>query len=99
RDRNVTGVQTCALPIYGELELCHGVFNVVPAVEAVAGVALLVPYLEGIAVGVDLSLDYLAVEGAGLKGLGGAVDVHGHVLLESEIGRASCRERVGEWGS
>ena len=44
---------------------------------------LLVPDLEGIAVGRDLGLDYLAVEGAGLEGDGRAVDVDGDVLLKA----------------
>ena len=44
----------------------------------------LVPDLEGIAVGRDLGLDYLAVEGTLFKGGGRAVYVHGDGLLEAD---------------
>src|SRR5699024_11760200 len=59
RDRNVTGVQTCALPISPQCK--HAVFWLMQWYQA----------------------DFFASAGR---------------LLWPEIGRASCRERVGLWG-
>src|SRR5699024_11543257 len=79
RDRNVTGVQTCALPI-----LCSVTFRE-RSVEEVIDVA----------------------QKAGLQGIEWGADVHvppGNLrramkvydkTVAAEIGRASCRERVG----
>src|SRR2546430_13712417 len=79
RDLTVTGVQTCALPIFAEL-----------ADQGAAAMLGLVAVdddaesLDGVAVDEDVHLD----EVVGL--VAGDLVVHGAV----EIGRASCRERV-----
>src|SRR5207249_8622025 len=81
RDRNVTGVQTCALPILGEHELEFLVDEEVAGGDDALG--LEVPQ--------DL-LDQLPFEAQGHGELRRAVrPVHVEPL---QIGRASCRERV-----
>src|SRR5437868_9357575 len=81
RDRNVTGVQTCALPIS------------LGALLTVLGLAL-----------ARLALTVFGLTLAGLfalRGLGALHLLHGLLhLLEGllQIGRASCRERVGGGG-
>src|SRR5207248_4450385 len=94
RDRTVTGVQTCALPIFGgELSVEPGAieFGDVPiGVTATqrltirnhgaGSVALFAPRLEG-AAGEELVLE------ESLEDCGG-----------KQIGRASCRERVERAG-
>src|SRR5438094_6247217 len=80
RDRTVTGVQTCALPIYRST-LTHVTPEVVPPALAIAerdgrsGRDLLVALAAGFEVTtrVGIGLDYPAFR---------------------EIGRASCRERM-----
>src|SRR5699024_11317733 len=74
RDRNVTGVQTCALPIFG----------LVTAFDIKADVLVSLALIASVAIGED----FAAGEVAFIMQLGG--------LLEelTEIGRASCRERV-----
>src|SRR5699024_12196424 len=92
RDRNVTGVQTCALPIYAADQL-HGV------------VVQLVLLGQGVDAGVDLHKVFVEDLGGqlfdsdaqlvrhGLHALAGRAGVAvGEVL--GQIGRASCRERV-----
>src|SRR5256885_5141458 len=77
RDYKVTGVQTCALPIY-------------PAVQG--GLAPLVAGLLVAGLGLPLRLSGLAA-GAGFLTV---LYLTGNLAFEplSEIGRASCRERV-----
>src|SRR5207249_9076186 len=92
RDRNVTGVQTCALPIYRRVLDCLAVADVVDREEldlvaALAGRdADACPLLAG------------ALEGAGGVDVGvaavGRVVGGGRPRGRVEIGRASCRERV-----
>src|SRR5699024_11241003 len=77
RDRNVTGVQTCALPI--SLFLRSVWF---PTAE----LAFVLPVGATLAWGA-----WLATQGHATAGQVSAV------VLYMEIGRASCRERVGVW--
>src|SRR5438067_2639054 len=71
RDRNVTGVQTCALPIYPRVALVEG-----------------------------YDLDSSAPSKLFNISTRGFVETGDNVLIAGviEIGRASCRERVGIWG-
>src|SRR5436189_772400 len=81
RDTSVTGVQTCALPIYVKLAAVQGVVKE-RGRNLAAGDS---PQLAG-----ALKLS----EGEGLKeGLGGRVEGL-DAAHRKEIGRASCRERV-----
>src|SRR5207249_9168436 len=83
RDRNVTGVQTCALPIscrLGLLRLCQG--DAVGAEEAFR-LAVASGHAEA------------AAEAA--TWLGGLLARRGHPEA-GQIGRASCRERVSVSG-
>src|SRR3546814_10848574 len=83
----VTGVQTCALPISFEVQD-------VPAIVAVAkarGIVTLMDntwatplYFRAVSHGIDLSILACTKYIAG----------HSDPMLGSEIGRASCRERV-----
>src|SRR5699024_11739926 len=76
RDRNVTGVQTCALPIFrggGPASRESELLRPVAAADKIHAVLL----SGGSAFGLDAA--------------GGVM----RWLAEHEIGRASCRERVG----
>src|SRR5690606_39775250 len=75
RDFHVTGVQTCALPIYGLWDVVRDL------VAEGTTVLLTTQYLEE----ADQLADSIAVIDAGRVIASGA---------PSEIGRASCRERV-----
>src|SRR5699024_11321692 len=85
RDRNVTGVQTCALPIsQPEEETAEGVL-VVPGVPLLGGNALLISgHLAQGADEVVIGFDFLRGR-------------HPRKPGEGEIGRASCRERGERW--
>src|SRR5699024_11835796 len=80
RDRNVTGVQTCALPIFGQL--AHGEYS------SVAGRLLLAADLLREQQAPQFSGGFSARP----PDLSGQLLEHTEEL--AEIGRASCRERV-----
>src|SRR5690606_41009765 len=93
RDFHVTGVQTCALPISGDLDVLGGHALVAVAVAvAIPGVAVAV---AGVAVAVAIPVA-IPVAGFGAD-LVGVVRVRPAVTA-AEIGRASCRERGTTWG-
>src|SRR5699024_11633157 len=77
RDRNVTGVQTCALPISVRAQPFHKVM-----VQAVS-------YIQTEPVDPEFLDPHLYTA---------QKMIHYCRILEIQIGRASCRERVWEWG-
>src|SRR5207249_8492045 len=79
RDRNVTGVQTCALPIYAR-EIYAGARNVIETLAGRLENRREIPK-DTLCLGHNTTLDHLA---------SGRVLAD----LAAEIGRASCRERV-----
>src|SRR5256885_4387302 len=79
RDYKVTGVQTCALPIFGFVNLLIADFE--KANWTASGLARYVPALVPRAQAIQPQLHALKVYFNGTCNLG-------------EIGRASCRERV-----
>src|SRR5207249_7639373 len=79
RDRNVTGVQTCALPILGTWK--RGTFRVSQRVPDLAGVLTTETKLTG------------GLIDAGPKELIRHCS-DARLTADLEIGRASCRERV-----
>src|SRR5207248_7626139 len=88
RDRTVTGVQTCALPIFrvdqdGRLALLDGV--------VVAPLVRIGPPEIGMRLGRRTLLDRRLVQ------THRGVEITGLLALVGEIGRASCRERVEIW--
>src|SRR5699024_11259717 len=85
RDRNVTGVQTCALPIWGIGPVGDGLQPLGPVLGRDI---VLLPWI--VAPFGGLSVHDLRTGGTARLGQPG---VHEH-----EIGRASCRERVWTWG-
>src|SRR5207249_9501717 len=86
RDRNVTGVQTCALPILGERP--RHTTRLMPLVADVLGRAG----------GGWSSLDRIAVGIGPGTFTGLRIGVATARALAQEIGRASCRERVERSG-
>src|SRR5699024_12212683 len=88
RDRNVTGVQTCALPI----SLLGGIDITVPddIVVEVSGVGLMGAFESNDRDTVDTPpTNAPTVKVTGLALMGGV-----NVVRKPKIGRASCRERV-----
>src|SRR5438067_2225975 len=81
RDRNVTGVQTCALPIFASKELAD---------------VVLIDIIEGVPQGKGLDLlEAMPIEKRDSHVLGTqdyAETANSDIVVE--IGRASCRERV-----
>src|SRR5699024_12001069 len=92
RDRNVTGVQTCALPIY---------IAVVGAGHAGCEAALAAARLGMNTILFTVSVDSIALMPCN-PNIGGSSK--GHLVREvdalggEKIGRASCRERAGMEG-
>src|SRR5207249_7208636 len=91
RDRNVTGVQTCALPILID---CHlrgdaGRFLFLSDQADLLAESIFITPIEGYITRLLWSLVHL-----GIIPLDAAHDPWGPQLPASEIGRASCRERV-----
>src|SRR3546814_3813828 len=90
----VTGVQTCALPIFGEEALDQVALSVEPLAEA--------RFQTAVALGRDvgrgtLVLDQLT-DAVGVVGLVGQHDgARAEVVEQRAIGRASCRERVCQY--
>src|SRR5699024_11696456 len=83
RDRNVTGVQTCALPI-SRRSMSPAATSAVPPMPGTALVAAGLMLLLGVAEVLDPAARRLVI---GVR-FGG---------LAMEIGRASCRERGDIW--
>src|SRR5690606_40227179 len=94
RDFHVTGVQTCALPIFfrrSDVIAAGGVFSTesYPVIDLEAGGSL-----EGIIDALDTIVD-LIIPVYGQDGGTLVIPGHGRISnLGDEIGRASCRERV-----
>src|SRR5699024_11220929 len=96
RDRNVTGVQTCALPIYPEMHIpeqssaIHGIYD--------ADVADCPTFKE---VAKEIARDIEGCDLAGFNSNRFDIPVLAEEFLRAgvdiEIGRASCRERVERW--
>src|SRR5699024_11967452 len=87
RARNVTGVQTCALPIWNNYD---------SSLIQTPGSFFITGTLEGTSTTVSVTITMLDTVAA-LLNYSAAVQVDGAVTLPSsrpEIGRASCRERV-----
>src|SRR5438067_10441705 len=86
RDRNLTGVQTCALPIYCQIAECSesiGRSQASGDARGDSGIAAWTSRARATAIGITrwpaaTSVSLLAVA----------------TILPAEIGRASCRERV-----
>src|SRR5205823_11404556 len=96
RDKLVTGVQTCALPI---LDAGIHILGVVGDKEKDVGVTWLGGYAELRTVLDRQAVDHvvLALSHEDQARLGGLLDAVGDEPVK--IGRASCRERVGwVWG-
>src|SRR5690606_40182739 len=85
RDFHVTGVQTCALPIFDRIHRKHTVSERGPNVRVLPGKDLTMQRHSGLA-GFHLP-DTFRKRRAG-----------GERELLQEIDRASCRERVEAWG-
>src|SRR2546430_7619248 len=77
----VTGVQTCALPIFPDFAAF---------VEVRAAIELVVDVVRGNRLSIELELK--AIQDGGLPGLG--FNSRGYQRRIGQIGRASCRERV-----
>src|SRR5699024_11732308 len=90
RDRNVTGVQTCALPIY-----------VITGKSECPGFVIRGTDIDGIKRGELLSIPYrFHAQGnfASRKLQDGDIIFEVSGGSKNKIGRASCRERVEGWG-
>src|SRR5207249_9279040 len=98
RDRNVTGVQTCALPIFAR-ELGSRHRAAIGVTEDTDALAVVVSEETGgisVVVGGNIRRN---VDGRALKqGLLEALEVQEAVSEPEEIGRASCREGGGVGG-
>src|SRR5699024_11784860 len=83
RDRNVTGVQTCALPI---LRYAHenGILVVIDGAQSVPHQKIDVT---------NLDVDFLAFSAHKMLGPTGLGVLYGKEKCLNKIGRASCRER------
>src|SRR5699024_11332494 len=86
RDRNVTGVQTCALPISDVIYLNSPLINEIP--EVMKGLEKELVSMSSQKISIKLSSD---VKHSILLGAASYIT---HRILGMEIGRASCRERV-----
>src|SRR5699024_11533638 len=86
RDRNVTGVQTCALPICCSCPLAQ-----LPLQVTQGGIGVAAGHGDGI----HEEVPFLAC-GSGPDGPGNPTSVRswGTGTVRGEIGRASCRERL-----
>src|SRR5699024_12120907 len=97
RDRNVTGVQTCALPIFQFPLVSIGVVQ-----SAMLSRSMKFKHVSLVNFVVTLGNGFTTL-GFALSGAGVWALVYGSLagsLIRSiEIGRASCRERVGVWVS
>src|SRR5207245_6409517 len=91
RDATVTGVQTCALPIFGKDHAPKQRDQDMTAAITVSERAArrIGEILKGEGDGAMLRI---SVEGGGCSGFQYKFDVD-HAKAEDEIGRASCRER------
>src|SRR5207249_9127401 len=98
-DRNVTGVQTCALPIYESLRRladAHRAPCTAGPREPAARARPRAPHLELSSARLVPTPTVPAAAAARVRTM-----AHGHRLRGrngGEIGRASCRERVEQWG-
>src|SRR5699024_11459510 len=94
RDRNVTGVQTCALPISGaRRRAVVGSEHAVRRDDRLTNVRTAAPQITGTEPG---SIRLTVTEAARAAGSGRLLLALGGLrhLRRREIGRASCRERV-----
>src|SRR5690606_40510963 len=91
RDFHVTGVQTCALPIFGLILILDPVIagRIGLIAVAVAGLAVAVAGLA-VAVAVAVAVTGLAATVAVTPHL---AEVGGERIADRQMGRASCRER------
>src|SRR5699024_11950755 len=94
RDRNVTGVQTCALPI-----LQGRIFLMMKFLQKL-GKSLMLPVavlpICGLLMGIGYFLCPSTMQGGTVEGL---AQIIGFLLVKAggaQIGRAACRQRV--WG-
>src|SRR5699024_12109471 len=90
RDRNVTGVQTCALPIFETVQIhLSDMYK-----ESAAAKAFV---LDAARAGASGDTDALAkILAARIVASEAAIE-SGKIAMRVEIGRASCRERVERW--
>src|SRR5699024_12023000 len=95
RDRNVTGVQTCALPISAVVRS-----RVTPYLFILPAFAVYAAFsLYPLARAAQFSLyDWPGFGPSTFVGLGNYVDLAGDEAFRAEIGRASCREGGYEAG-
>src|SRR5699024_11860377 len=84
RDRNVTGVQTCALPIYA-----HVVSHVVTVSSRLPGRVVEFDLITGDQLTKDAKVAQLYAKPEKLK----LKQIEAQIASTQEIGRASCRER------
>src|SRR5207253_5420179 len=84
RDGHVTGVQTCALPIYS-FSVAPGGYTVTATLSGFRNAAQNVEVTAGASKQIDLSLE---------PALAQEVTVTATKREQTDIGRASCRERV-----
>src|SRR5699024_11470491 len=95
RDRNVTGVQTCALPIFVP-EAIGTIFTYAFSGEAVAGGTVGAVIRFGVARG--LFSNEAGLGSAPIAAAAAKTDLPGRQALVSKIGRASCRESEEDEG-
>src|SRR5207249_8161449 len=96
RDRNVTGVQTCALPIFKDGKLEERDVEVEVQQEGFPMLEMMQPP-QGME-GTDMNLTEWLKEMLPKKKKRRTVHLHEARRILIEIGRASCRERVEERG-
>src|SRR5699024_11632388 len=91
RDRNVTGVQTCALPILG-VKVCRPLSSYADAGSTVSMFLMPRPRMMTATI-IRIMLDAPSIS----RNFSDIVYTSVLVKVPVEIGRASCRERMKMW--